>query len=243
MLGTASASEAAAFIASAGFVWHQRFELAPGVWTPGVSSVNFLLDTAGVPADLTGLSVLDVGTTNGGCAFEAERRGARRVVAADIATQELYGFRAIRKFLDSRVEFVQASVYELPDRLNEPFDLVFFVRVRYHLPHPLLAPGRPGEIPGREILRAPAMLKWWCRVRSLLGRESRCWPRETTSRTATPVKSVVASEGTRNSDRVSTRPASTSFSRWHARQTVSPSGTASLCRAHALTVKQRTPAS
>ena len=80
MLGTASAREAAAFIASAGFVWHQRFDLAPGVATPGVSSVEFLLNRAGVPADLTGLSVLDVGTTNGGCAFEAERRGARRVV-------------------------------------------------------------------------------------------------------------------------------------------------------------------
>jgi hypothetical protein len=45
------------------------------------------------------------------------------------------------------------------------------------------------------------------------------------------VRSVVANEGTRNSDLVSTRPANTSLSRRHARQTVSPSGTASLCRA------------
>ena len=59
-----------------------------------------------------------------------------------------------------------------------------------------------------------------------------CLPREITSRTATPVKSVVARDGTRNSDLLSTRPASTSFNRWHARQTVSPSGTASLCRAN-----------
>ena len=70
-----------------------------------------------------------------------------------------------------------------------------------------------------------------CSVNSLLNRNSWCLPREITSRTPTPVKSVVAREGTRNSDLVSTRPASTSFSRWHARQTVSPSGTASLCRA------------
>ncbi len=157
MLGTASASEAAEFIASAGFVWHQLFELAPGVWTPGVSSVDFLLDTAGVPADLSGLSVLDVGTTNGGCAFEAERRGARRVVAADIATQELYGFRAIRKFLDSKVEFVQASVYELPDRLDEPFDLVFFFGVLYHLRHPLLALDRLWEVAGGEMVLETAI--------------------------------------------------------------------------------------
>lgn len=152
MLGAASASEAAAFIAGSRFVWHQRFELAPGVDTPGVNSVAFLLDRAGVPADLTGLSVLDVGTTNGGCAFEAERRGARRVVAVDLVGPDVFGFDAIRGFLGSRVEFVQASVYELPDRLPETFDLVFFFGVLYHLRHPLLALDRLWEMTGRDIV-------------------------------------------------------------------------------------------
>jgi hypothetical protein len=40
---------AQAFIDTSTFTWHQGFELAPGVFTPGVSKVGFLSDPAGVP--------------------------------------------------------------------------------------------------------------------------------------------------------------------------------------------------
>ena len=48
-----------------------------------------------LPDDLTGATVLDVGTTNGGFAFEAERRGAVRVVAVDIVDADLFEFNAL----------------------------------------------------------------------------------------------------------------------------------------------------
>ncbi len=64
------------FIETSSTIWHQHFELGPGVFTPGVSEVDYLYETAGVPQDLSGASVLDIGTTNGCGAFEAERRGA-----------------------------------------------------------------------------------------------------------------------------------------------------------------------
>ena len=130
---------AAAFIEQAEFVWHQRFELAPGVWTPGTSPVPWLCQTAGLPADLSGRVVLDVGTTNAGTAFELERRGAERVVAVDIFDPDWFGVRALTEFLGSKVEHVRASVYELAERFSEPFDLVIFWGVLYHLRHPLLA--------------------------------------------------------------------------------------------------------
>jgi tRNA (mo5U34)-methyltransferase len=130
---------ARAFIDSAEFVWHQRFELAPGVWTPGVSSVEWLCNAANLPADLSGKTVLDVGTTNGGTAFELERRGAARVVAVDIFDPDWFGLRALSDFLGSSVEYVCTSVYELTDRFPEPFDFVIFWGVLYHLRHPLLA--------------------------------------------------------------------------------------------------------
>jgi tRNA (mo5U34)-methyltransferase len=135
----ATAAAAAEFIDRAGFVWHQRFELAPGVWTPGSSDVAWLCDQAQVPGDLTGRTVIDVGTTNAGTAFELERRGASRVVAVDIFDPEWFGVRALTEFLGSEVEYVQASVYELADRFAEGFDLVIFWGVLYHLRHPLLA--------------------------------------------------------------------------------------------------------
>jgi len=98
-----------------------------------------LLETASVPADLSGASVLDIGTTNGGAAFLAERRGARRVLATDIVDQSHFGFESIRAALDSKVEFRQLSVYELSSALEEQFDYVVFWGVLYHLRHPLLA--------------------------------------------------------------------------------------------------------
>jgi hypothetical protein len=82
--------------------------------------------------------VLDIGTTNGATAFEVERRGADRVVAVDVLDIDWFGFRALAELFDSKAEFVQCSLYELPDVLNETFDIVVFWGVLYHLRRPLL---------------------------------------------------------------------------------------------------------
>jgi tRNA (mo5U34)-methyltransferase len=128
-----------ALAARTDFLWHQRFELAPGIFSAGSNDVDWLLHTAGVPADLSGASVLDIGTTNGGAAFTLERRGAARVLATDIVEPMHFGFEAIRSALGSNVEFRRLSVYELSCVLDEQFDYVVFWGVLYHLRHPLLA--------------------------------------------------------------------------------------------------------
>lgn len=132
-------NELEALAARTDFLWHQRFELAPGLFSPGANDVDWLLHTAGVPGDLTGASVLDIGTTNGGAAFTLERRGATRVLATDIVDPMHFGFDAIRSTLGSNVEFRQLSVYELSHAITEKFDFVVFWGVLYHLRHPLLA--------------------------------------------------------------------------------------------------------
>lgn len=134
-------------------IWHQRFELAPGVWTPGAHDIGHLLARFGLPDEsLRGRSVLDIGTTNGGAAFLAERAGASRVVAVDIYDERFFGFAALRELLDARVEFVQASVYELPQLLAEQFDVVVFLGVLYHLRHPLLAVDAVRELARGRVL-------------------------------------------------------------------------------------------
>jgi tRNA (mo5U34)-methyltransferase len=122
------------------FFWHQRFELVPGVFTPGRNIVDWLLDIGGVPEDLTGKTVLDVGTSNGGAAFVLERRGAERVVAVDVSDEDKWGFAALHRFLESRVQFVRSDVYGLESAVRgEAFDLVLCWGVLYHVRHPLLA--------------------------------------------------------------------------------------------------------
>ena len=96
MSNTPPPDEAREFVKSATFSWHQRWELVPGVVTPGANDIAWLLQHAGLPTDLTGLSVLDIGTTNGAGAFLAENRGAARVVAVDIFPPDYYGFIASR---------------------------------------------------------------------------------------------------------------------------------------------------
>ncbi len=136
---TLSSEVARDFLQSAKFVWYQRFPLTRDVYTPGEHDISWALQWCGIPNDLKGMTVLDIGTSNGGVAFEMERRGAARVVATDILPPSHFGFDQLKELLGSKVEFIQASIYELPEVINEQFDIVFFLGVLYHLRHPLLA--------------------------------------------------------------------------------------------------------
>jgi tRNA (mo5U34)-methyltransferase len=109
------------------------------VFTPVANDIGFLLEQAALPQDINGATVLDIGATNGGLAFELERRGAARVLTVDIYSSDWFGFDAIKALLHSDVEYLRASVYELPAKLKEQFDIVVFCGVLYHLRHPLLA--------------------------------------------------------------------------------------------------------
>ena len=120
------------------YVWHQSF-MVEGVRTPGAQDIYWLIERAGLPNDMTGMRVLDVGTTNGAVAFECERRGASEVLATDIVGPDHYGFAEIAQRIGSNVSFRQCSVYGMAHQVKEPFDLVVFWGVLYHLRHPLLA--------------------------------------------------------------------------------------------------------
>ena len=96
----------------------------------------------GIPDDLTGWSVLDVGAWHGFFSFECERRGADRVLAVDSFAWDRFGmdeFLAARERLGSSVEHRRADVHELdPDEIGR-FDLVLLLGVFYHLRNPLAA--------------------------------------------------------------------------------------------------------
>lgn len=136
--------------------WYHSIELRPGIITPGVAGERNVLSVLGLPEDLSGLSVLDVGCWDGFFSFECERRGAARVVATDV--WEAMGrdaFDFARAELGSRAEPLEASVYDLPEKLGgERFGLVLFLGVLYHLRHPLLAVEKISEVtaPGGRVI-------------------------------------------------------------------------------------------
>lgn len=131
--------EARRFLEQSPTFWWQSFELVPGVWTPGAHHIRTLLAESDLPANLSGKSVLDVGAANGAVCFELERRGATRIIGADIISGTDFGFELTRDFLGSQAEFICASIYELPEILSEQLHVVVFYGVLYHLRHPLLA--------------------------------------------------------------------------------------------------------
>jgi tRNA (mo5U34)-methyltransferase len=122
-----------------------------------------------LPADLRGARALDIGCNAGFYSFELARRGAS-VLAVDIDEHYLRQahWAAGELGLSDRVELRQLGVYELATLAVEPFDIVLFLGVLYHLRHPLLALDIVAALtggslvvqtltmPGDERLQAPA---------------------------------------------------------------------------------------
>ena len=128
--------------------WWHSIEIGDLV-TPGQVPLSYLREILGhlrLPESLAGLSVLDIGAWDGFFSFEAEKRGAARVVAYDLHPPDYYGFSTARELLGSKVEYVQGSVYDLRTDRVGGFDVVFFFGVLYHLRHPLLALDRIREV-------------------------------------------------------------------------------------------------
>jgi tRNA (mo5U34)-methyltransferase len=119
--------------------WWHSIDLGDGQVTPGAHELSELKENYarfGLPDDLAGKRVFDIGCWDGFYSFEAERHGAE-VVAMDCWRPE--NFFLARQALNSKIEFHELSVYEVNRKRVGEFDIVFFLGVLYHLRHPLLA--------------------------------------------------------------------------------------------------------
>ncbi len=130
-------------------LWFHTFSLDAGrTYTPGVAR-DHRYRLPFLPDDLTGRSVLDVGTFDGFYAFLAEARGARRVVAVDneqytdwvsarwgVDLEGGEGFRTIAELLDSGVEYRRIDAFGL-DALSERFDLIICFGILHRVENPL----------------------------------------------------------------------------------------------------------
>jgi tRNA (mo5U34)-methyltransferase len=147
--------------------WFHTFALNrdAGIYTPGQARDHRYRIPA-LPARFSGMRVLDVGTFDGFYAFLAERRGAGRALAVDneqytywvrsrwgIKLEGGAGFRAIRRLLDSGVEYRNMDAFEL-DGLRERFDFIFCFGILHRVENPLglLRVLRALTAPGGSVL-------------------------------------------------------------------------------------------
>jgi tRNA (mo5U34)-methyltransferase len=141
------------------FWWHS-IDLGNGIVTPGVKTREFHRQEAALIFDrvkLLGQSVLDIGAWNGFYSFEAERRGARRVLATDSfcwTSDEFKGrdtFELARRALHSEVETMTIDAGDVSRDTVGDFDVVLFLGVFYHRYDALDALGSAASV-ARQVL-------------------------------------------------------------------------------------------
>lgn len=136
--------------------WWHRIELPDGSYTPGEvhhgpDGGDWPTTRFGLPPTMTGLRVLDVGAWDGFFSFEAEKRGALKVVATDVHTDisrasggnwgGTTGFRAAKKLLGSQVDWRKLDITKFADvdaiiKEYGTFDVVLCYGVLYHVETP-----------------------------------------------------------------------------------------------------------
>jgi tRNA (mo5U34)-methyltransferase len=124
--------------------WFHSFDLGNGETIEGIKPLAVLNAEADLilGEDLSGKSVLDICAWDGFFSFEAERRGAARVVATDhfcwsgAGWGTRTGFDYVHAIRNSAVEAVDMDVHDLPKSDLGQFDMVLFLGVFYHLKDP-----------------------------------------------------------------------------------------------------------
>ncbi|RBI71101.1 methyltransferase type 11 [Roseovarius sp. TE539] len=123
--------------------WFHSLDLN-GEVMPGIRPADVLETEAEAifSHSVKGKSVLDIGAWDGFFSFEAERRGAKRVLSTDHFCWSgpgwgtKAGYDHAHQRLSSRCESLDVDVFDLdPEKLGK-FDVVLFLGVLYHLTNP-----------------------------------------------------------------------------------------------------------
>jgi tRNA (mo5U34)-methyltransferase len=128
--------------------WFHSLDLGNGLFTSGFATQESLekrLRSLQIPDDLTGMTFLDIGSWDGYYAFEAEARGASRVMATDFfcwvgaGWGRKDGFLLAREILGSKVEDKNIEVQDISPATVGMWDIVLFSGIFYHLRDPIPA--------------------------------------------------------------------------------------------------------
>jgi len=116
------------------FPYH-RVDLPYGLHTPGQdrSPTRDII----FPESMEGKSVFELGCALGYFCFEAEKRGARHIVGAEIDQKRLSCANILKEITNSNVIFSNINIFE--NNFNEKFDYVLALNVLHHILYPMIA--------------------------------------------------------------------------------------------------------
>jgi SAM-dependent methyltransferase len=112
--------------------WRHRVHLGNGLYTMGYNTIDNDWQFYGMPENVKGKSVLDVGANDGYYSFKAEEKGASAVTAMDIYWGDgstmvggwpLEGITLLKTYLKSNVVIRPSSVYNI-EELQQQWDIV-----------------------------------------------------------------------------------------------------------------------
>jgi tRNA (mo5U34)-methyltransferase len=151
--------------------WFHNIDLrgvqtAPQHFLGDYPAVKWRRFAGALPADLSGMSVLDIGCNAGFYSIELKKRGASRVVGIDSDEDYLAQARFAAEVSGMDLELRMLSVYDL-GTLKERFDIVLFLGVFYHLRHPLLALDLIHEHVARDLLVFQSMQRGSSEIEAL----------------------------------------------------------------------------
>jgi tRNA (mo5U34)-methyltransferase len=119
--------------------WHHDFEILPGVRTHGSYDPARLWNELQLPSDMSGMSLADVGASNGYFSFQARQRGAR-VAAFDFRHKDNSGFGLVQYINGiTDIEHHQINVLDLTPEKFGQFDIVLALGLLYHVCDPYRA--------------------------------------------------------------------------------------------------------
>lgn len=138
--------------------WYHKINLGHGITTPGLNLDPIWKNLRSVrnKVNYKNKIVLDIATFDGMFAFEAEKIGAKKVVATDCLYNSLDNFLFVKQILNSKKTkpFFNVSPYNLSERLDvffqedfsnkiknyyRKFDIVQHFGLLYHLKDPMIS--------------------------------------------------------------------------------------------------------
>jgi tRNA (mo5U34)-methyltransferase len=113
--------------------WHHRFEILPGLVTPGSYDPQNLWNKLRIDSDVSGQRVLDIGASDGFFTLRIAEQGGD-VTAVDFRSKDGHGFGVMETLTGRSFAYEHANIFDLDTERLGRFDIVLFLGVLYHLP-------------------------------------------------------------------------------------------------------------